>query len=1049
MSLIALSLHHRRFVLFIAALLLVFGGWTAARMPVDVFPDLNRPTVTVLTEAGGLSPEEVELLVTRPLEGALNATPGTERVRSQSAAGLSVVWVEFDWSVDATRARQQVAERLSQAEMPAGVVPRMGPASSIMGEIVLVGLVSPDGAVPGPALRALADSAVRPRLLAVPGVAQVIPMGGGVEQLQVNVHPDRLANLGLTLDAVREAAAGSQASTAGGFMERKGQEYVIRNLARTVDPAAIGDTVVETRSGVPIVLADVADVERGIAPMRGDAGVNGHPAVILSVQKQPGADTVTLTRSLEAALEGLHAGLPAGVEIVPLFRQADFIEASIGNVEEALRDGAVLVALVLVVFLLNVRTTVISLIAIPLSLVVAALVLHAFGQTFNTMTLGGLAIAMGELVDDSIVDVENVLRRLRENHAQENHARENHARENQQAGRRSVLAVIVDASVEVRGSIVYSTALVILVFVPLFAMSGVEGRLFAPLGIAYITSIVASLAVSMTVTPALCALLLPGLAQRPHAGDGWVVRRMKDLDRRALGWVLPRPGLVMAVTAVLVTVAAGSIPLLGTSFLPPFNEGTATINLLAMPGTSLTESSRLGTLAETQLLSIPEVKSTGRRTGRAEMDEHAEGVHYSEIDVDFAADGRPRAEVLADVRNTLALIPGVSVNVGQPIGHRLDHLLSGVRAQIALKLYGGDLGVLRQQAARIEQVLAPIPGLVDLQVERQVLIPELRLQVDRTAAKRFGVAAGTLTEDLEVALGGQRVAVLVDGIRPLDLVLRWAAPFRADADRLGAAPFTLPDGRAVTLGQLATITNGTGPNEVLHENGQRRIAISANTAGRDVGSVVADIQAALGALPLPSGYSVVVGGQFESQQRASRTIAGLALLSLFCMYAVLYGHFRSHALTMQVLLNVPLALIGAVAAIWISGAPLSVATLVGFITVCGIATRNSILMINHYLHLVQVEGVPFRADMVVRGSLERLVPVTMTALCAGIGLLPLALAGGQPGKEILTPVAQVILGGLVSSTLLDVLVTPTLFLHFGRAAILRLASPAIDPLESL
>ncbi len=1049
MSLIALSLHHRRFVLFIAALLLVFGGWTAARMPVDVFPDLNRPTVTVLTEAGGLSPEEVELLVTRPLEGALNATPGTERVRSQSAAGLSVVWVEFDWSVDATRARQQVAERLSQAEMPAGVVPRMGPASSIMGEIVLVGLVSPDGAVPGPALRALADSAVRPRLLAVPGVAQVIPMGGGVEQLQVNVHPDRLANLGLTLDAVREAAAGSQASTAGGFMERKGQEYVIRNLARTVDPAAIGDTVVETRSGVPIVLADVADVERGIAPMRGDAGVNGHPAVILSVQKQPGADTVTLTRSLEAALEGLHAGLPAGVEIVPLFRQADFIEASIGNVEEALRDGAVLVALVLVVFLLNVRTTVISLIAIPLSLVVAALVLHAFGQTFNTMTLGGLAIAMGELVDDSIVDVENVLRRLRENHAQENHARENHARENQQAGRRSVLAVIVDASVEVRGSIVYSTALVILVFVPLFAMSGVEGRLFAPLGIAYITSIVASLAVSMTVTPALCALLLPGLAQRPHAGDGWVVRRMKDLDRRALGWVLPRPGLVMAVTAVLVTVAAGSIPLLGTSFLPPFNEGTATINLLAMPGTSLTESSRLGTLAETQLLSIPEVKSTGRRTGRAEMDEHAEGVHYSEIDVDFTADGRPRAEVLADVRNTLALIPGVSVNVGQPIGHRLDHLLSGVRAQIALKLYGGDLGVLRQQAARIEQVLAPIPGLVDLQVERQVLIPELRLQVDRTAAKRFGVAAGTLTEDLEVALGGQRVAVLVDGIRPLDLVLRWAAPFRADADRLGAAPFTLPDGRAVTLGQLATITNGTGPNEVLHENGQRRIAISANTAGRDVGSVVADIQAALGALPLPSGYSVVVGGQFESQQRASRTIAGLALLSLFCMYAVLYGHFRSHALTMQVLLNVPLALIGAVAAIWISGAPLSVATLVGFITVCGIATRNSILMINHYLHLVQVEGVPFRADMVVRGSLERLVPVTMTALCAGIGLLPLALAGGQPGKEILTPVAQVILGGLVSSTLLDVLVTPTLFLHFGRAAILRLASPAIDPLESL
>jgi CzcA family heavy metal efflux pump len=1038
MSLIALSLRNRRFVLFVAAVLLMFGGWTAAHMPVDVFPDLNRPTVTVLTEAGGLSPEEVELLVTRPLEGALGATPGTQRVRSQSAAGLSVVWVEFDWSVDPTWARQQVAERLSQAEMPAGVEPRMGPASSIMGEILLVGLVSADGAVSGPALRSLAESVVRPRLLSVAGVAQVIPMGGGVEQLQVNVHPDRLANLGLTLGAVREAAVGAQGGSAGGFMERKGQEYVIRNLARTVDPATIGDSVVATRSGVPIVLADVADVERGIAPMRGDAGVNGHPAVILSVQKQPGADTVTLTRTLEAALADLHAGLPAGVNIVPLFRQADFIEASIGNVEAALRDGAILVALVLVVFLLNVRTTVISLIAIPLSLVVAALVLRAFGLTFNTMTLGGLAIAMGELVDDSIVDVENVLRRLRENHAQEGRI----------GGRRSAFAVILDASVEVRGSIVYSTALVILVFVPLFAMSGVEGRLFAPLGVAYITSIVASMAVSMTVTPALCAFLLPGLAQRPHTGDGWVVRTMKDLDRRALVRVLSRPGLVMAITGMLVMVAAASIPFLGTSFLPPFNEGTATVNLIAMPGTSLTESSRLGTIAESQLLSIPEVKSTGRRTGRAEMDEHAEGVHYTEIDVDFAAEGRPRADVLADVRSKLSLIPGVSVNVGQPIGHRLDHLLSGVRAQIALKVYGADLGVLRQQAARIQKVLAPISGLVDLQVERQVLIPELRVQVDRQAAKRFGVGAGALTEDLEVALGGQRLAVLLDGIRPMDLVLRWAAPFRQDADRLGAAPFALSDGRVVTLGQLTTITNGTGPNEVLHEDGQRRIAISANTAGRDVGSVVADIQRALGALQLPAGYSVVLGGQFESQQSASRTIAGLALLSLFCMYAVLYGHFRSHALTLQVLVNVPLALIGAVAAIWISGAPLSVATLVGFITVCGIATRNSILMINHYLHLVQVEGVVFGPDMVVRGSLERLVPVAMTALCAGIGLLPLALAGGQPGKEILTPVAQVVLGGLVSSTLLDVLVTPTLFLHFGRAAMLRLASPVLDPLES-
>ncbi len=741
-ALIGLALRNRLFVLIVAAVVLAAGGWTAAKLPVDVFPDLNRPTVTLLTEAGGLSPEEVEILVTRPLETAMSGAPGVERVRSQSAVGLSVVWVEFAWSVDIYRARQQVAERISQAveQMPEGMVPSMGPVSSIMGEILLVGLVSPESTHSGPELRRLADWTLRPRLLSIPGISQVIGIGGGVEQVQIDVHPDRLAAFGISLDTVREAAVGAQGSTTGGFLERKSQEYVVRNLARTADPAAIGDTVVTVRDGTSITLADVADIGRGVAPMRGDAGVNGRPAVILSIQKQPGADTIGLTRSVETALAEMQTGLPAGVEVVSLFRQADFIEASVHNVVEALRDGAVLVSIVLILFLLNVRTTAITLTAIPLSLVVAALVLWAFGLSINTMTLGGLAIAIGELVDDAIVDVENVHRRLNQNRVADKP--------------RPVLRVILDASVEVRSSIVFSTILIVLVFLPLFAMSGMEGRLFAPLGIAYIAAILASMVVSLTLTPVLCAYLLPGIKLDKAHQDGWLVRKLKSIDRRVLVWALPRPGLVLGATLVLVLAAAASVPFLGTSFLPPFNEGTATINLLAAPGTSLAQSNRLGTLAEEQLLSVAEVASTGRRTGRAEMDEHAEGVHYTEIDVDFEAGGRPRAEVLADIRARLGAIPGVVVNIGQPIGHRLDHLLSGVRAQIAIKIFGGDLAVLRQTAAVLEGRLASIVGLVDLQVERQVLIPQVQVRINRQEAKRFGVPPGLLAADLELALGG-------------------------------------------------------------------------------------------------------------------------------------------------------------------------------------------------------------------------------------------------------------------------------------------------------
>jgi len=1052
---IGFSIRNRLLVLLAALALLVGGGLVAAGLPVDVFPDLNRPTVTVLTESGGLAPEEVETLVTRPLEAAMNGAPGVERVRSQSAPGLSVIWVEFAWDVDIYRARQQVTERLdgARAQLPADVRPELGPVSSIMGEILLIGLSSPDGAVTGPALRALAENTLRPRLLALPGVASINAMGGGLEQIQVEARPEDLARLGLPLSALEAGISAAQGASTGGFLARDGEELLVRNLARSADPRELADTVIATRDGVPIPLGAVADLRRGVGVMRGDAGVNGHPAVILSVQKQPGADTLTLTGEVERTLDGLRRGLPPGVELTVLFRQADFIASAVGNVEQALRDGAILVAIILVIFLGSARTTAITLTAIPLSMLVSALVLHALGLSVNTMTLGGLAVAIGELVDDAIVDVENVARRLRENRLS--------------PAPRSVGRVILEASVEVRHSIVYSTALVVLVFVPLFALSGVEGRLFAPLGVAYIASILASMAVSLTVTPALARLLLPGAAvggSLPRAGDGgsapvgmgakpalrgeqadgWLVRRLKALDRHILAFTLPRPGQLLAVTGVLVLLAMGSLPLLGRSFLPAFNEGTATINVLARPGTSLEASDQLGVLAERALLAVPEVKSTGRRTGRAELDEHAEGVHYTEIDVDFQDGGRPRAEVLADIRARLSAIPGVSVSLGQPISHRLDHLLSGVRAAIAVKIFGPELGELRAVAERVQGALRPIPGLVDLSVEPVVLIPQLSVEVDRDAARGLGVAPGELTDALSVALGGRKVGEVLDGLRPLDLVLRYAPAWREDPERVRMAPLVLSDGRALRVGQLAAVREGTGPNQVLHEDGQRRIVVSANTAGRDLGAVADDVEAALSGLSLPPGVSVAVGGQFQSQREATRRIGMLALLSLVGMIALLHAHFRSAALVAQVLLNIPLALIGAVAALWVSGADLSVATLVGFVTLCGISTRNTILMIDHYLHLVRHEGEVMGASMVIRGSLERLVPVMMTALCAGLALIPLALSGGQPGKEILTPVAQVVLGGLISSTLLDIALTPTIFLRFGGPALARLATDAID-----
>lgn len=1020
-AIIGFSLRNRLFVLAAAVLLLVYGGTVILQLPVDVFPDLNRPTVTIMTESPGLAPEEVETLVGLPVESALNGAPGVQRVRSTSGIGLSVVYVEFEWGSDIYRDRQLVSERLQMAaeHLPSGVVPVMGPVSSIMGEIMLLGLESPTGATPPMELRTLADWVIRQRLLTIPGVSQVIPIGGGVKQYHVEVSPERLAVLDLTLKDVEDAVAASNENSTGGYLESQSQEFLIRNVGRLRGPADLANAVVAAPNGIPVPLRQVAAIRTGIMVKRGDGSVDGKPAVILSIQKQPGASTIELTRRIERALDELRISLPPDVRMRPLFRQANFIEAAIRNVEEAMRDGAILVVIVLFLFLMNFRTTAITLTAIPLSLITTAVVMHKFGVTINTMTLGGMAVAIGELVDDAIVGVENVFRRLRENHRVE--------------APRPAIQVIYRASSEVRNSIVYATILVVLVFVPLFALSGIEGRLFAPLGIAYIVSILASFIVSLTVMPALCMYLLPKSRIIARERESWLVRQLKNADRMLLHRTLAHPFWVIGAAALLVAGAASVVPFMGREFLPPFNEGTATINLIAAPGTSLGESNKLGGLAEEVLLGVPEVVSTGRRTGRAELDEHAEGVHYSEIDVDFRRSGRSREEVLSDIRAKLSLIPGVVLNIGQPISHRLDHLLSGVRAQIAVKLFGNDLDVLRGKAAEIEAAMAGVPGVVDLQTEKQVLVPQVRIEADRAALARFGMRVGDLTRTLETALNGRVVSQALEGQRTFDIVVRYDQRTRESLEAIRLAVVDTPNGAKVPLSALARVEESRGPNVIQHENVQRRIVVSANVSGRDLGRVVAEIQARIGqTVKLPTGYFITYGGQFESQQSATRVIAILSLFSFSAMFLVLFAHFRSVPIVLQILVNIPLALIGSVTAILLTGKTFSVASLVGFITLTGIASRNTIMMISHYLHLMKEEGESFSRDMVVRGSLERLVPVLMTALTAGLALIPLVLSKGEPGKEILYPVATVILGGLVSSTLLDMIVTPAVFYRFGR-----------------
>ncbi|MDO9072537.1 MAG: efflux RND transporter permease subunit [Rubrivivax sp.] len=1032
------SLHNRLFVLALAALLMAYGAMTAWRTPVDVFPDLNKPLITVLTEAGGMAPEEVEQLVTFPLETALNGMPGVTRVRSTSGVGLSLVYAEFDWGTDIYRNRQLVAERLAlvREQLPGNITPVMGPVSSIMGEVMLVALplVLGDGKSPVATpmqAREYADFVLRPRLLSIPGVAQVIPIGGEVRTLRVAPDTARLAQFGVSLSQVEQALKGYASNAGGGFIDLNSREYLIRHLGRSNRVEDLAGIAVAWKDGRAILLEQVATVSFAAGLKRGDAGYNGLPAVVISIQKQPDADTVKLTAQIEAALGELKQGLPPGLaEPRVLFRQADFIKASIGNVAEALRDGAIMVAIVLFAFLLSARTTVISLVAIPLSLAVTALVFQWLGQSINVMTLGGLAIAIGELVDDAVVDVENILRRLKQNKSA--------------AKPLSVLEVVRSASVEVRSGIVYATVIVVLVFVPLFALPGIEGRLFTPLGIAYIVSILASMLVSMTVTPVMCYYMLPTMKRLDH-GDSPLVGWLKRQDTRLLTWSFGRAKLLIALAALAVATAAATVPMFPRAFLPAFNEGSLVLGLVMQPGTSLAESNRIGAVAETLIRQVPEVTQVGRRTGRAELDEHAEGVHSAEIDVDLrrSADGseRDRETIMADIRERLSTLPA-QTTIGQPISHRLDHLLSGVRAQIAVKIFGDDTDTLRGLAEQMRVQLAAVPGLVDLTVEKQVLIPQITVRLDYRKAAQVGLSPGEAIRVLKALTDGAHGADIVDGPRRYELVLRLPDNQRSPQD-LARTLIDTPAGR-IPVSSIATVEETDGPNQIGRENGRRRIIVYANTDGGDMGRVVADIRRIIASTPLPSGNFISLEGQFQAQEQATRLIAGLSLVSLAMMFLVLYSRYQSAVLAGIIMANIPLALIGSVAAMWIAGVSLSVASMVGFITLAGIATRNGILKISHYINLCRFEGESFSQSMIVRGSLERLTPVLMTALVAAFALTPLLLAADAPGKEILHPVAVVIFGGLVSSTLLDTLLTPVLFWLFGEKSTQRLIRPEID-----
>src|SRR5262245_2954680 len=1023
-AIITASLKNRLFVLAGALLLVVYGSYVVRRLPVDVCPDLNRPTVVLLTEAEGFAPQEVEQLITYPIETAMGGMPGVERIRSTSGVGLSIVYVEFGWDTEIYRARQQVTERLAtvQGRLPQGVQPQMGPISSIMGEIMLVAVT---GASLSPMeLREIADFVIRPQLLTIPGVAQIVPIGGEVRQYRVTPDPAMMSRLEISHADLETAIRRFGVNTGGGFIDQHAREYLIRNIGLTHRLEDLRNLVVATRQGHGILLRQVAQVDFAARVKRGDAGYMGNPDVIIAVQKQPTADTVSLTRTVETQLDGIQKNLPQGVTANKVqFRQASFIQASIDSVERVLVEAAIVVALVLLLFLMNLRATLISLTAIPTSILVTGVVFNLFGLSINTMTLGGLAIAIGALVDDAVVGVENILRRLQENALRPRPL--------------PALGVVAQASQEVRTGIFYATVIIILVFVPLFALSGIEGRLFVPLGIAFIVSILASLLTSITLTPVLAYYFLS--APQSHGrGDSLLVRQLKAGNRRLLNWAFDNSAKLFAFVAVGLRAAAAGGYLLPRSFLPAFNEGTVLVNLQYNPGISLAESNRLGTVAERLLMTIPEVKSLGRRTGRAELDEHAEGIHNTEIDIDLARSQRSKEDIYAHIRKKLAVLPA-AVAIGQPIAHRIDHMLSGVQAQIVLKIFGEDLDTLRTLAESMRARLQTIPGLVDLNVEKQVLIPQLKVTPNYERIGLYGITPAALTEALEVLSNGRVVSQIVDGNRRFDVVMRLSDDHRSTT---GLQDLLVPTPQGfVPLRLVAKVEEGDGPNQVQRENAQRRIVVRANADGRrDMAAIVGDLRRVIAEIQLPAGFSTQLSGQFTAQEEAAFVIGMLSLVSVTLIFMVLYQRYQSAVLAGIVLTTIPLALIGSVIALMLAGQPLSVASMIGFNTLAGIAARNGILKISHYINLALFEGETFGRALIMRGSLERLTPVLMTALCAGLALVPLLFGAGEPGREILHPVAVTIFGGLISSTFLDTLITPVLFLKFGAKPLQRIAT---------
>ncbi|MBL37550.1 MAG: CusA/CzcA family heavy metal efflux RND transporter [Xanthomonadales bacterium] len=1025
---ISWSLGNRLLVLVLAVGLLAWGGWSAMRTPVDVFPDLTAPTVTVVAEAHGMPPEDVEIQVTLPIETALNGASGVRRVRSTSGIGISVVTIEFDWGTDIYRARQVVAEKLqiARASLPAEIPPPvLTPITSIMGEVMFIALKS-NATNPGideqMALKTAADWVVRRRLLAVPGVAEVIPIGGRTRQFQVIVRPERLASFDVSMDRVLEAVREAGRNASAGFMVENGQEFLIQGIGRIREIEDIEQAVVARRGDVPVLVRDLAVVQIGPAPRRGAAAHSGEPAVVLGIQKQPGVNTLGLTDRLNSAIDQIQASLPDDMRIeTDAFRQADFIGIAIDNLGVALRDGAILVVAIMFVFLLSARATGIALLAIPLSLLTAVLTIRAMGGSINTMTLGGMAIALGALVDDAIIVVENIVRRLRENRTRATEVR------------RSNVAVVFDATREIQGSIVFATLIIILVFLPLFFLTGVEGRLLEPLGLAYVVSLAASLLVALTVTPVLCLLMLPGRPDAETGHDNRLTATLKRGYRPLLETALSHWRLVATMAVGLLVAACIWLAFAGRGFLPEFNEGALTVSVVTLPGTALEESDLIGAKVEDILLAEPEVVATTRRTGRAELDPHAQAVYSSEIDVNLKMRDREKAALLAELRRQFASIPGTNIVIGQPISHRIDHMLSGTRANIAIKIFGPELPELRRLGGRIEQIAGEVDGAVDVAMEQQSEIPFVSIRFDRAALARYGVSMAAAAEMVEAAFGGTVVGSVLEGSASFDLVVRYPESMRDDFQAIRDTIFETPPGAEITLDTIADVQRARGPDTISRENVQRKLVVMANVAGRDLVGVVEEMRERIGdQIELPTGYHIEFGGQFESAEAAGQRLLLLGIVVIAGIFFLLVTAFSSARDAALVMLNLPLALIGGVAGVWLAGGVVTIAALIGFITLFGIATRNGVILVDHIRRLVDEHGMD-PAEAVRTGADQRLVPILMTALATALALVPLALAGGQPGSEIQAPMAIVILCGLITSTALNMIVVPALYLRFGAA----------------